>query len=71
MPATGTASEVAPAMEKAIMNEDAAAAACGAPNSAGSASGLRSSPCSAAPESPSVAPMKAALKPTSSAVRAP
>ena len=38
----------------------AAAAACGAPNRAGSASGLRKSPCSAAPDSPSVAPISAA-----------
>ena len=60
MPASGTASEVALANEKAIMNEAAAAAACGAPNKAGSASGLRSRPCSAAPESPSVAPISSA-----------
>src|SRR5713101_3646003 len=60
MPASGTASEVAPANEKAIMNEDAAAAACGAPNKAGSARGLRSSPCSAAPARPSVPPISSA-----------
>ena len=60
MPATGTNREVAGRKPKAITNEAAAAAACGAPNKAGSASGLRNNPCKAAPENPSVAPISAA-----------
>ena len=52
--------EVTGAKPNAITSAAAAAAACGAPNSAGSASGLRSSPCSAAPERPSVAPIRPA-----------
>ena len=59
MAATGTANDVTGAKPNAITSAAAAAAACGAPNSAGSASGLRSSPCSAAPDSPSVAPISA------------
>ncbi len=35
---------------KAMTKDEAAAAACGAPNTAGSASGLRNSPCKAAPD---------------------
>ena len=57
MPATGTANDVTGAKPNAITSAAAAAAACGAPNSAGSASGLRSRPCSAAPDRPSVAPI--------------
>ena len=60
IPASGTASDVADAKPNAIVNDEAAAAACGAPNRAGSASGLRSSPCNAAPERPSVAPIRTA-----------
>ena len=60
MPATGTANDVTGAKPNAITSAAAAAAACGAPNSAGSASGLRSRPCSAAPDRPSVAPISAA-----------
>jgi hypothetical protein len=62
IPANGTANEVAGANRNAITSEAAAAAACGAPNSAGSASGLRSSPCNAAPERPSVAPIRIASR---------
>jgi hypothetical protein len=60
IPANGTASEIAPAKPNAITNEEAAAAACGAPNSAGSARGLRNRPCSAAPDRPKVAPINTA-----------
>ena len=60
IPANGTASDVADANPNAMVKDEAAAAACGAPNKAGSASGLRSSPCKAAPESPSVAPISTA-----------
>ena len=42
------------------MNDAPTEAACGAPNSAGSASGLRSRPCSAAPDRPNVAPIRIA-----------
>ena len=62
MPASGTASDVAEAKPNAMVNDDAAAAACGAPNKAGSARGLRSNPCKAAPERPSVAPISKASK---------
>ena len=62
MPATGTISEVAENNPKAMTKDEVAAAACGAPNKAGSASGLRNSPCKAAPERPSVAPISTASK---------
>ena len=44
------------------MADAAAAAACGAPNSEGSASGLRSRPCRDAPASPNVAPIMRASR---------
>ena len=43
-----------------MTNDAPTEAACGAPNSAGSASGLRNSPCNAAPAKPNVPPIKIA-----------
>ncbi|CEG10617.1 hypothetical protein BN961_04057 [Afipia felis] len=60
MPPSGTASETGLTSPNAIRPAAVAAAACGAPNSDGSASGLRSNPCSDAPAIPNVAPIKAA-----------
>ena len=57
MAAAGSANERTSASPGAITSTAPNAADCGAPNSDGDASGLRSSPCSAAPERPRMAPI--------------